>query len=196
MPGEYRANRHRRAKVQPMADERTYTDDDIRAIVDRALRSQPAGAVNHADLLSIGAQVGLSPAAIDQAARELAESRLDQQSARQIVRRRRRWLSAHAALFAVVHGLLFTINFLTTPGEWWVLFPLFSWGSALLLHSALAFALPVSPSRLQRERLDLERLRQATSRQRVLEITERNTPPTEVAEPTDANEPELKRSRP
>jgi 2TM domain len=178
-----------------MADERSYTDDDIRAIVDRALQSQPGGAVNHADLLSIGAQVGLSREAIDQAARELAESRLDQQGARQIVGRRRRWLAAHAALFTVVHGLLFAINFLTTPGEWWVLFPLFIWGAALLLHSALVFAVPVSPARLQRERRDLERQRQAASRKRVPELTEPSAP-TDVAEPLEANEPDPKRARP
>jgi hypothetical protein len=180
-----------------MADERTYTDADIRAIVERALESQPGGAVSHADLLSIGAQVGLSPATIEQAARELAESRLDEQSARQIKSRRRRWLAAHAALFTVIHALLFTVNFLTTPGEWWVLFPLFIWGLALLLHSALALALPVSTSRLQRERLDLERRRRdAAPRTRVPELIDPSAQPSEAVEPRDADRPEAKQARP
>ena len=174
-----------------MADERTYTDDDIRAIVDRALQNRPGGEINHADLLSIGAQVGLSAAAIERAADELAAARLGEQAARQIKGRRRRWLAAHAALFAVVHALLFTVNALTTPGEWWVFFPLFIWGSALLLHAGLAFGLPVSPSRSQRERRDAERQANAP-RLRAPDLNEPNA--SEPAEPPAANAIEPKRS--
>ena len=30
---------------------------------------------------------------------------------------------------------MFGVNYATTPGEWWVLFPVFFWGMALFAHA-------------------------------------------------------------
>ena len=135
-----------------MSKDRSYANDEVRAIIERALKEQPASGLSHQDLLSIGEGVGLSPAAVESAARELTETRLTTTATKRIVSRRRRILAAHALAYAVLNALLFAVNFLTTPGEWWVLFPLFFWGLGLLLHAGLGLSKHVSERRLTREK--------------------------------------------
>jgi hypothetical protein len=137
-----------------MARSAQYTDDDIKAIIGRALESPTGGVAgaSHADLLAIAEQVGISPAAIERAADEVIESRLDAEADGRIRSTRKRWLGLHALLFAVINALLFTVNALTTPGEWWVLFSVVFWGLALALHAGLALGVGVSSKRRRRER--------------------------------------------
>src|SRR5450432_1355358 len=142
-----------------MADERSYKNEDVRAIIDRALEADPQEGVSHDDLLAIGAEVGLSRAAIERAALEVREERLNDAARAHVLARRRRGVLAHALAFFAVNALLFAINFLTTPGEWWVLFSVFGWGLGLLLHAAFGLSASVSPRRLNRAKRRLERQR-------------------------------------
>jgi len=135
-----------------MSKDRNYGDDEVRDIIDRALKEQPKSGVSHQDLLSIGAGVGLSPSAIESAAREVTEARLTETATERVVSRRRRGVLAHALGYAVVNALLFAVNFLTTPGEWWVLFPVFFWGLGLLVHAGVGLFAPISERRLNREK--------------------------------------------
>jgi hypothetical protein len=147
-----------------MADARQYSDEEVRAILDRALEAGGKGGapgISHADLLAIGEQVGLSPEAMTLAAERAREDLLDQAARKAIASRRRCWLAAHAALFALINGLLFAVNAATTPGEWWVLFPVFFWGLALALHVGVALGVAPSQRALSRERRRRE-LPQAT----------------------------------
>jgi len=145
-----------------MADERKYSDVELREILQRALEKQSlelgTAGISHAELLAIGEQVGVSPAAMADAALEVSRLRLDADAKRALKSRRQKWLAGHAALFALVNGLLFTVNYLTTPGEWWVLFSVFFWGLALAAHAAVttAFGASPSPSALERERRKLQ----------------------------------------
>ena len=141
-----------------MPDPRRYNDEDIQAIIQRALEQQGAakGDLTHADLLGIGEQVGVSADALERAAHEVLEVRRATEATQRVTSARKRWLAAHAAVFALVNGLLFTVNALTTPGEWWFLFSAVLWGLALSAHAAFALGAGVSPKRLQRERARVE----------------------------------------
>src|SRR4051812_23413218 len=107
-----------------MADPRRYNDQDIQAIIQRALEQQggATGDLSHADLVGIGEQVGVSAEALERAAGDVLEARRAAEATHNVTSARRRWLAAHAAVFAVINGLLFAVNALTTPGEWWFLF--------------------------------------------------------------------------
>jgi len=135
-----------------MSKDQSYTDEEVRAIIDRALKEQPESGVSHEDLLSIGTGVGLLPAQVERAARDVAEARLNTKASERVISRRRRALAAHAFAYLAVNALLFAINFLTTPGEWWVLFPVFAWGLGLLLHAGFGLSSRVSERRLTREK--------------------------------------------
>lgn len=136
-----------------MAESRKYSDDQVRAILDRALAtSAAADGLSHEDLLGIGEQVGVSRDAMARAASALHEEQQQGDAQRAIGSRRRRWLGYHAALFALVNALAFTVNFLTTPGEWWSLFLIVPWALFLVLHAGLNSALPISDAAVTRER--------------------------------------------
>lgn len=157
-----------------MPDSRRYNDDDIQAIIQRALEQQGGGKgeLTHADLLAIGEQVGVSADAMERAAADVIETRQATAATERVRSSRQRWLAAHAAFFAVINGLLFTVNALTTPGEWWFLFPVVFWGLALAAHSAFALGAGVSAKRQQRERarMDAEKRLQARPHLRVAEV--------------------------
>jgi hypothetical protein len=176
-----------------MPDPRRYRDEDIQAIIQRALDRQdiPKGELTHADLLAIGEQLGLSADAIDEAAQHVVEARRADEATKRIKSSRRRWLAAHAAVFTVVNALLFTVNALTTPGEWWFLFSVFFWGLALGAHAAFATLAGVSPKRQQRERMRLDAEANALTRQRLrVEGTEAVTGSLDEAPPESA-QPEV-----
>lgn len=141
-----------------MSDARRYTDEDIQAIIQRALDQQGGarGEITHADLLGIGEQVGVSAEAMERAAHDVLETRRATYAIEQVRSSRKRWLAAHAAVFAVINGLLFTVNALTTPGEWWFLFSVVFWGLALAAHAAFALATGVSTKRQLQERARLD----------------------------------------
>jgi hypothetical protein len=118
-----------------MSKERSYGDDEVRAIIERALKAQPQSGVSHDELLAIGAGVGLSADALESAAREVTDARLTKTAAERVQALKRRYVIAHAFVYLTVNGFLFAINYLTTPGQWWVLFPIFAWGIGMMLHA-------------------------------------------------------------
>jgi 2TM domain len=128
-----------------------YTDDQVRKILDRALRGEPDRGVSHDELVAIASEVGVSRESIDAAARQLQVEGESEQVSQRVLRRRRRGLASHAFTFALVNAFLFVINYLTTPGEWWVLFPVFGWGLGLIFHARFALSREVSAKALLKE---------------------------------------------
>jgi hypothetical protein len=178
-----------------MADARKYSDEDVREILESALKNSPgdASALTHADLLAIGEQVGVTPEAMARAADEITRAKLDNTASRSIKSQRRKWLALHAAIFAIVNGLLFTVNFLTTPGEWWFLFSVFFWGLALAAHAGAALGLAISPRALERERRKLQAKQALPSPKLRVGAAEPAAPSVESRE-TDATEKEPSRA--
>lgn len=128
-----------------------YTDEEARKIIDRALRGDPDRGVSHDELVAIASEVGVSRESIDAAARQLQLEGESEQGRRQVLRRRRGRFASHAFTFALVNAFLFVINYLTTPGQWWVLFPVFAWGLALIFHARFALSREVSARALLKE---------------------------------------------
>lgn len=46
---------------------------------------------------------------------------------------------AHLMAYAIVNAGLALINLVTTPGEWWVQWPMFGWGIGLAAHGAAVY---------------------------------------------------------
>ena len=134
---------------------RSYDESEVRAILDRALRGPdgaPTGtALSHEQLLEVGAEIGLSAQQIERAAEDVAQSKSTAAMEQRIVARRRRWFFHHLSLFLGVNGLLFLINFLTTPGQWWFLFAFVSMLLPLAVHARLGLSKHVSERALRRE---------------------------------------------
>lgn len=45
----------------------------------------------------------------------------------------------HVAVYAAVIALLFVINLMTSPGSYWVIWPLAGWGIAVIVHATSVF---------------------------------------------------------
>ncbi|HLV66946.1 MAG TPA: 2TM domain-containing protein [Polyangiaceae bacterium] len=134
-----------------MAEGRYYSDEEVRAILDRALKHELERGTAYDDLLAAASEVGISPAALEQAVREIEENRDAERARERILARRRRAFMSHLWTFVGVQVFLFALNWLTTPWYLWFIYPLLAWGLGLFLHARSAFSKEVSDRALNRE---------------------------------------------
>jgi hypothetical protein len=130
---------------------RSYTDEEARAIFDLALATQAESSIGHEELVAAAAEVGVSREAVERAIVEMQVAHVEQEAKRAILRRRRRRLKNHAIPFIAINAFFFLVNWFTTPGAWWFLFPLCAWGLVLFFHAWLALSSETSPRALRRE---------------------------------------------
>lgn len=139
---------------------RQYTEAEVRAILERALRDAQTREVGHDELVAAAEEIGISRAAIEAASRHVALGRGEEAARAAIVARRRKGFRSHLFSFVVVNAFLFAINALT-PGPWWFFWPLLGWGLGLAFHARAALSSDVSPRRIRREiERNAERARQ------------------------------------
>jgi hypothetical protein len=152
---------------------RTYTRDEVQAILGKALEQQHADgdALSHDDLLAIGRELGIERAALEAAA---AGMQGDAEMRREVERRIRaahRGFAWHFLTYALVIALLATIN-LMTGGPLWFVWAALGWGVGLGLHAMAAFtgdrhALEERVKRrLERKRAREEKQREKEERRR------------------------------
>jgi hypothetical protein len=135
-----------------MAADGKYSDEEVRAIIDRALREQPNREVSHDELLDIASGVGISRDAIEAASREVQAAREDEQAKQQIFARRRKRLGSHVWFYVVVNLFVFAVNYLSTRGEWWCLYSILLWGLFLAFHVRFGLSKEVSERELRRQK--------------------------------------------
>lgn len=155
-----------------MAEGRQYSEDEVKAILERALarsRDKSAG-VSHDELLAAASEVGISREDIERAAVEVSEGRDEREARAHILASRRRGFSSHLWAFLGVNVFLLAINLLTTPAILWFLFPLLGWGLGLFFHARAALSKEVAERAIRRE---VERRVKARKKQRKLEEEER-----------------------
>lgn len=152
-----------------MADgARSYSDDELAAILRRALEKQAAGSegFGHDDLIAAAREVGLDDDAVEQAISELSHER-SLADIREAIRQRRRekWLRHLVTYLAVVGGLL-GMHFFAGAGAW-VFYVAFGWGIGLALDTYSKLRQPTDEEvHKERERLNRHerRKRQAEAR--------------------------------
>jgi hypothetical protein len=131
-----------------------YSDEEMREILRRALESESdVDGIEHEDLVAAAVEVGIDPAAVEQAAIELRDEReaVGVVGAKQ--RKRRRRFVKSLATFAMVNSFLFAIDFIT-PGGPWFYWPLLGWGLLVALHGLRV--LPPMSADTEREAVDTE----------------------------------------
>ncbi|MFO7178601.1 MAG: 2TM domain-containing protein [Pseudomonadota bacterium] len=153
-----------------MAEGRYYSDEEVRAILDRALKHELERGTTYEDLLAAASEVGISAAALEQAVREIEENRDAERARERILARRRRAFMSHFWTFVGVQVFLFALNWLTTPWYWWFVYPLLGWGLGLFLHARSAFSKEVSDRALNRELKKMGALRKRSERSKAYTI--------------------------
>lgn len=115
---------------------RSYTDDELQAILRRALERQAerADGFGHDELVAAAREVGLDEDAVERAIDEISRERGYERIRESLKRRRReRWLRHLVAYLAVVGGLL-GLHALALVGAW-VFWVAFGWGIGLALDT-------------------------------------------------------------
>jgi hypothetical protein len=133
-----------------MADERRYSEREVRAILDRALDHESDG-LTHGDLLAAAREAGISTEAVEKAALELDGLRAQDDARERILARRRAAFFSHLWAFVAVQLFLLALNLLTSPDYLWFLFPLLGWGLGLSFAARHGLSKSVSDHALSRE---------------------------------------------
>ncbi|WP_437781026.1 2TM domain-containing protein [Sorangium sp. So ce1097] len=129
---------------------RHYTEAEVRAILERALRDAQAREIGHDELVAAAEEIGIPRAAIEAASRDIELVRGEEAARAAIVARRRKGFRSHLFSFLVVNAFLFAVNALT-PGPWWFFWPLLGWGLGIAFHARAALSSEVSPRQIRRE---------------------------------------------
>jgi hypothetical protein len=134
-----------------MADERRYSEQEVRAILERAMHHDKPDGLSHSDLLEAAKEAGISPSAVEQAALDVEQGRELDAARQRILSRRRSAFMSHFLVYIVVNVFLVALNAITTPGRWWAVFPLLGWGMAVALSARFGLSKDVSERALMRE---------------------------------------------
>jgi hypothetical protein len=140
--------------------EKTYTPEEVTAIVSSALRRhRDTGSVSYDELKEIGAELGIPPQDLAEAASHLATERDMEQARQKWLARQRLDLRHHVTSYVIVNSFLFMTNAITSPHHWWFYWPLLGWGIGLAfqVRSAL-FPHPLEVDKGARKILAKERV--------------------------------------
>jgi len=115
--------------------ERSYTPDEVTAIVSSALRRhRERETISHDELREIGAELGIPPQDLAEAVGHLGTER-DMEQARTVwVRRQRIDLRQHVVAFVIVNTFLYLVNMFTDPHHLWFYWSVLGWGVGLAFH--------------------------------------------------------------
>lgn len=143
---------------------RSYTREEVDEILRRALAQGELGdQVSHEDLLEAAREVGIDPAEIDRAARELEAKRKDRELLAAAHAKRRRAFFRSLLKFVVVIAFLAVLD-LATGGALWVHWVALVWAMVLALRGMKV----LTPSADEEERIlrrEHKRLRKEQQRE-------------------------------
>ncbi len=136
---------------------RTYSDEELEAILRRALEQQAeeGDGFGHDELVAAAREVGLDEGAVERAIDELSQQRTDAQVVEGLRRRRREKFVRHFVTFVAVVGGLLGMHALGFFGTW-VFWVLFGWGIGIVLDAYEKLRTP-NEEEVERERVRLNR---------------------------------------
>lgn len=141
-----------------MAESRKYTADEVHEILRRAAEKTAARAsaddgLEHDALVAAAREAGLDPAAVEQAAAELDESRSLDAARRELVTEKRQGFFSHLSAYAIVNIALVLLAVFVT-GKPYSLVVAIGWGIGLAFHLLSALRAPTDRDveRFQKER--------------------------------------------
>lgn len=140
-----------------MADVRSYTDEELEAILRRALERQAADGdgFGHDELVAAAREVGLDEDAVERAIDELSHERGEAEIRDSLRRRRRQAWMRHLVTYVAVVGAFLGLHALGLFGTW-VYLVAFGWGIGMVLDTYSKLRAPTDEE-VERERLRLNR---------------------------------------
>ncbi len=151
-----------------MSEARKYSQEEAEEILRRALRRQQATEAtgdhtSHTDLVEAAREVGIDPANIEEAARDLAAEKQSSVKRESVLGPARRRFARHLTTYLVVNAALFGMDYVGGEG-WWFHWVLFGWGIGVALEAVRI----LFPSDEFRQSEALRAARREERRQRLL----------------------------
>jgi hypothetical protein len=134
-----------------MADERRYSEREVRAILERALQHERSDGLTHGDLIAAAREAGISGEAVEKAALEIDGWHAQDEARERILARRRAGFFSHLWAFIGVQLFLLALNLMTSPDHLWFVFPLLGWGLGLFFAARHGLSKTVNDRALARE---------------------------------------------
>ncbi len=119
---------------------RRYSEDDVSAIVRRALEGKSShGGITHDDLVNIAQQSGITQDQLERAIEE-QETLGELETARsEWLRRHRQEFFGHLRAYLITIFMLMMINLATTRSYPWFIWPALGWGIGIAFHASDTF---------------------------------------------------------
>jgi hypothetical protein len=112
-----------------------YSQEEAEAILTKAARRQPSGTVSHEQLLAMAEELGITPQEVEAVIGEVREAHDDAKLRLEFIGMRRATFWPHLIPYLLLNLMLIFINWRTSSGFPWALFPLLGWGIGLACHA-------------------------------------------------------------
>lgn len=112
----------------------TYSSDDVQKILQLAMEDKQEESFSEKQLSEMALELGISNELLKSAEQKwLTQSEVnkEQKAQRDI---RLRGFRSHLISFLVVNTFLVVLNLVTTPRDFWAIYPLSGWGFGLVMH--------------------------------------------------------------
>ena len=112
----------------------TYSSDDVQKILQLAMAGKQEESFSKEQLSEMARELGISPELLKTAEQEwlkIAKVQQQQQTRREM---KRRAFKKHLITFVAVNTFLVVLNLVTTPRDFWAIYPISGWGLGLFMH--------------------------------------------------------------
>jgi len=124
--------------------QRSYTREEMEEILRRAAErtQRDEDGVRHDDLVAAAREVGIDPAAIDDALADMSREKTSEVATARWTREARRAFASHFSAYAIVMSFLGAIDWLVTPSIPWALWVALAWGIGVAFSARRALLPP------------------------------------------------------
>ncbi|MGD1913008.1 MAG: 2TM domain-containing protein [Rivularia sp. (in: cyanobacteria)] len=119
----------------------TYSSEDVQKILQLAMARKQEEFFSKEQMSEMATELGISAELLKSAEEEWltqAKTSKQQQTRREM---KRRGFKAHLISYLAVNTFLIVLNLTTTPGDFWVIYPLSGWGLGLFMHYSLVYSI-------------------------------------------------------
>jgi hypothetical protein len=117
-------------------EQERYSEEAAREILKRAVELQGRETDFSRDqLISMADELGISRDSLVVAEQNWLREHEQDAELQAFEAQRRQGFRSHLAIYALVNGFLFLLNLVTSPGQFWFIFPLLGWGLGLAIHA-------------------------------------------------------------
>jgi hypothetical protein len=117
-------------------EQERYSEEAAREILKRAVELQGRETdFSREQLISMADELGIPRDSLVAAEQKWLREHEEDAELQAFEAHRRQAFRSHLAIYTLVNSFLFILNLITSPGQFWFIFPLLGWGLGLAIHA-------------------------------------------------------------